>query len=340
MQSVLLAGLLLSLVSGLMNGTFTLPMRFLGKWSWENVWSIFIVGSCLLLPAAVITISSPSAWDVLTLIPARLALIALGTGLAWGFGAIMFGQAVSAIGISMANTFVLATSSALGAVLPMMILHPDKLRERSGALLLAGVAVEIFGIVLCGRGGFLREKSAAAVERDFVGKVRPLRVGLSLALGAGILSAIFNIGFALSEPISQIGQEHGLSVFASTNLIWVIMLAGGAVTNLGYCTYLLVTNKSTAKFTQPGSVKLYTLSLCMAALWGGSIFVYGAATVRLGILGTSVGWPVSLATGLLVANFAGFATGEWKSTPRQARIWMGSGIIVLILAIVVMSRAI
>ncbi|MBS1799542.1 MAG: hypothetical protein JSS95_06915 [Acidobacteria bacterium] len=340
MQNALLAGLLLSLVSGLMNGTFTLPMRFLGKWSWENVWSIFIVGSCLLLPAAVIAVSAPHSWNVIAHIPVRLELVALATGLAWGFGAIMFGQAVSAIGISMANTFVLATSSALGAMLPMIILHPEKLRDRSGTILLAGVAVEIFGIVLCGRGGFLREKSVVVVQRDFVGKTRPLHIGFLLALGSGVLSAVFNIGFAMSQPISQLGQEHGLSPFASTNLIWFIMLGGGAVSNLGYCVYLLLVNKSASKFAQPGSLKLYILSLCMAVLWGGSIFVYGAATLRLGVLGTSVGWPLSLATGLLVANFVGFATGEWKCAPRQARIWMGSGIVVLIFAIVVMSRAI
>jgi hypothetical protein len=39
--------------------------------------------------------------------------IALGTGFAWGFGAVMFGQSVSAIGIALVNAFVLAISSAL-----------------------------------------------------------------------------------------------------------------------------------------------------------------------------------------------------------------------------------
>jgi len=40
-SSVVGLGILLAAVSGLMNGTFTLPMRYLGRWSWENEWSDF-----------------------------------------------------------------------------------------------------------------------------------------------------------------------------------------------------------------------------------------------------------------------------------------------------------
>jgi len=42
-----------------MNGSFTLPMRFLGRWEWENVWSLFILVSCLLMPTVLITIMPP-----------------------------------------------------------------------------------------------------------------------------------------------------------------------------------------------------------------------------------------------------------------------------------------
>ena len=344
MTSMIAAGIFLTLLSGGMNGLFTLPMRFLGQWSWENVWAIFIVGSCVLLPAMIVSVTAPASWNVILHLPMRLLMVALVTGFAWGFGAIMFGQSVSAIGISLANTFVLATSSALGAVLPMVLLAPQKLKEHSGLMVLAGVGIEICGIALCGRGGFLREQSPAGLETAqrgrLVGKARPLGVGFLLALGSGVLSAVFNIGFALSHPISEYGQRAGLSLSASTNLIWVIMLGSGALANLGFCGYLLTANRTFGNFSKPGGVKLYGLSLTMAALWGGSIFVYGAATTRLGPLGASLGWPLSLTTGLLVANLAGIAAGEWNSSPKQARSWMFCGIGVLLVAIVVLSRAV
>ena len=122
MHDVVIVGALLAVLSGVMNGLFTLPMRFLGRWSWENVWSVFIAVACLLLPAVIVTAAAPSSWGLLTQAPGPAVTIALATGFAWGFGAIMFGQSVSAIGIALANTFVLAISSAFGSLLPMLLL--------------------------------------------------------------------------------------------------------------------------------------------------------------------------------------------------------------------------
>jgi L-rhamnose-H+ transport protein len=343
MEGMIAAGALLAILSGVMNGSFTLPMRFLGRWEWENVWSLFIVSSCLILPVALISLTAPHSWALLAGAPSHAVWIAILTGFAWGFGAIMFGQSVSAIGISLANTFVLAISSALGSLLPLLILSPAKLFQHAGQMIVLGVLVEIIGIVLCGRAGSLREKAVgvdAKSERgDLVGRARPLGVALLLVIGSGVLSAVFNIGFTLAQPIADYGRGAGLSQFASTNLIWIVMLFAGSVANLGFCIYLLVKNHSMKKFMLPGSARLYWLALVMGLLWGGSIFVYGAAAPRLGSLGTSIGWPLSLAMGLLVANAIGLMLGEWRQAPRRARSWMFSGIGVLLIAIVVLSRA-
>lgn len=341
MESTLLWGSLLAILSGLMNGSFTLPMRFLGRWEWENVWSLFILVSCLLLPTALITILAPQSWAVLAHAPLHGVWIAVSAGFAWGFGAVMFGQSVSAIGISLANTFVLAISSALGALLPLLILASHKLFQHTGKMILAGVVIEIAGIALCGLAGREREKAigVAAQRGELVGRARPVGVALLLAFGSGVLSAVFNIGFTLARPIAEYGHAAGLTEFASINLIWWIMLAAGSLANLGFCIHLLAKNRSFTKFRQPGGVRLYTLSSVMALLWGGSIFVYGAAAPRLGPLGPSIGWPLSLATGLLLANAIGIGVGEWRGAPARTRTWMYSGIAVLLVAIVVLSRA-
>lgn len=341
MESAITAGAMLAILSGVMNGSFTFPMRFLGRWEWENVWSIFIAVSCLLLPAVMIVLLSPSAGIILLHAPSGAMAVAILTGFAWGFGAIMFGQSVSAVGISLANTFVLAISSALGSLLPMLVLAPQKTFQHTGKMILAGVAIEIAGIILCGRAGRLREKASQPGDErgNLVGHARPLAVALLLVIGAGILSAVFNIGFALAQPIAAYGRASGLSEFASTNLIWGVMLASGSVANLGFCLWLLWKNGSFKKFRQAGSGRLYLLSTVMALLWGGSIFVYGAAAPRLGALGTAIGWPLSLATGLLIANAIGAAVGEWRQASPGAKGWMSCGVAVLLIAIVVLGRA-
>jgi L-rhamnose-H+ transport protein len=343
MENLVVAGALLAILSGVMNGFFTLPMRFLGRWQWENVWSLFIVFSCLLMPPVLVTLTAPGSWNVLATAPQHAVWIAILTGFAWGFGSIMFGQSVSAIGISLANTFVLAVSSILGSLLPLLIPNAEKLLQPTGLRILLGVLIEIAGIALCGRAGSLREKAlglgASAGRGDLVGKARPLGVALLLVLGSGVLSAVFNVGFTFAQPIAEHGRSAGLSPFASTNLIWLIMMASGSVANLGFCFYLFLKTGSASKFKQPRSSRLYALTLLMGLLWGGSIFVYGLAAPRLGSLGTSIGWPLSLAMGLLTANAIGLALGEWREAPGPARRWMFSGICVLLGAILVLSFA-
>ena len=341
MNSILLTGALLAILSGMMNGSFTLPMRFLGRWEWENVWSLFIVVSCLLMPSAIVSVIAPQSWTIITQAPAHAVWIAIFTGFAWGFGAVLFGQSVSAIGISLANTLVLAISSALGSLLPILLMAPQNLLKPTGEKILGGVGVELAGIAMCGWAGRMREKSAG-VDADrggMVGHARPIGVALLMAAGSGVLSAVFNIGFSLAQPIADCGRAAGLSQFSSTNLIWWIMLAAGSIANLGFCLFLFRRNGSIKKFAQPGGFRLYGLSTVMALLWGGSIFVYGASAPRLGSLGTSIGWPLSLAVGLLLANVIGMGLGEWRQAPARVRTWMYSGIAVLLVAVILLSRA-
>ncbi len=94
---------------------------------------------------------------------------------------------MSAIGISLANTLVLAISSALGSLLPIVLLAPHNLLKPAGLKILGAVAVELVGIALCGWAGRLREKAAGAGEErgGMVGHARPIGVALLMAAGAG-----------------------------------------------------------------------------------------------------------------------------------------------------------
>src|ERR1700722_7284217 len=176
MSHTLLTGVLLALSSGILNGTFTLPMRFLGRWSWENVWSLFIAVSCLAMPTLIVLVTTPHAWMIVSEAPRHALLIAVAAGFAWGFGAIMFGQSVSAIGISLANTLVLAISSSLGSILPILLLAPHDLFLPTGEKILVAVVIELIGIALCGWAGHMREAAAGVgTERGgMVGHARPV----------------------------------------------------------------------------------------------------------------------------------------------------------------------
>jgi len=172
-----------------------------------------------------------------------------------------------------------------------------------------------------------------------VGHARPIGVALLMVMLAGLLSAVQNIGFSMARPISDCARADGLSEFAGKNLIWFVMLGAGSVSNLGFCFYLMRKNHSARKFTQPGMERLWGLAAMMGLLWGGSIFVYGAAVPKLGSLGTSIGWPLSLSVGLVVANSIGIGLGEWRQAPKRARLWMYLGIGILVVAAVLLGLA-
>jgi ribose/xylose/arabinose/galactoside ABC-type transport system permease subunit len=47
---------MLAVVSGIFNGLFTAPMKMIPGWKWENIWLVFIVTACLLMPAGMVIV--------------------------------------------------------------------------------------------------------------------------------------------------------------------------------------------------------------------------------------------------------------------------------------------
>lgn len=341
MTPYLVLGIAFAMLAGMMNGAFTLPMRYMARWSWENVWALFILVSCVMLPIVIACTTVPDFAEVLRQAPHRAIVLACVSGFAWGFGAIMFGQGISAVGISMANTLVLAISASFGSFIPILLLAPERLHQSQGKAILVGALVGIVGIACCGYAGFLKEKSQQGgigiTRGKMVGHARPFAIGLLLCVGSGLLSAVFNIGYSSAQPLLTTAIRMKHSAFAGSNLIWLLMLVSGAVPNLIFCAYLLQKNKSWAKYRERDVVHLYLLSILMGLLWGGNTFVYGFASPALGKLGPAIGWPLTLITGLITANICGFSTGEWKLTRTKERRWMAFGLIVLLFAIVTLG---
>jgi L-rhamnose-H+ transport protein len=322
---MVITGVALAVLSGLCNGLFTMPMKLNSHWKWENIWFVFIIVACLLMPAALVF---PSAgWsNTLVRAPRYSVFAALSFGFAWGFGAICFGKSVHSIGVSMANTLVIGLSAALGSLVPLLMKSEMRVSAKQ-LVLFAGIIALLIGVTVCGKAGRMRDG-----EQRSQGTI-PL-AGYLFALAAGVMSAVFNIGYALALPISATGLEIGLSKFAATNCIWLLMLGAGSVPNIVYCVLLMYRNQTAQLLHAPGSWSSWGRGGAMGLLWGGSIFLYGAATPRLGALGPSVGWPLSLAVGLLVANLMGVLLGEWKGAagPSVKRMWVG--IEILLAAIV------
>jgi L-rhamnose-H+ transport protein len=324
-----LTGVLFAFLSGVCNGLFTAPMKLASRWRWENIWFVFIVIACLLMPCLFVIPALGASRAIVNHAPPNALIAAVTFGFAWGFGAICFGRSVDSLGVSVANSLVIGLSSAFGSVVPLLIAGALRFDLRQ-SVLFCGVLAFLGGVFLCGQAGRLRDGARES---------SPQLSGYLFAIGSGIMSAIFNVGYALALPIADTGVAAGLSRFSATNFIWLLMLVAGAVPNLVYCVVLMMRNHSAALIVAPKAAQPWLMSILMGVLWGGSIFLYGAATPRLGDIGPSIGWPLSLAVGLLVANLMGTLLGEWRGVGPIAVRKMKMGVLTLVLAIVLCAAS-
>jgi L-rhamnose-H+ transport protein len=325
---MVVVGVLLAVFSGIFNGLFTAPMKMISGWKWENIWLVFIVTACLLMPAGMVGAMVPDIGGQLATAPGGAVSAALLFGFAWGFGAILFGLSVDRLGVSLANSLVIGLSSAMGSLVPLLLRGQFHVNTRL-ILLLLGIATFLIGVILCGMAGKRREGAT-----DHAISPGKRTRAYFFCIGSGIMSAIFNIGYTLALPIADAGVRLGYSQFVATHCIWLLMLTAGSLPNLCFCFYLMQKNDSRPLLTRAGGGRAWGLSLLMGLLWGGSIFLYGAATPLLGNMGPSIGWPLSLAVGLLVANLMGVLLGEWRNANPGAARLMRFGILTILLAII------
>jgi len=66
--------------------------------------------------------------------------------------------------------------------------------------------------------------------------------------------------------------------------------------------------------------------------------VYGMGATALGSAGGIVGWPLFMSMSLIASNILGALGGEWGGASRRAWSYSVAGIMVLIVAILVISR--
>ena len=74
-----------------------------------------------------------------------------------------------------------------------------------------------------------------------------------------------------------------------------------------------------------------------AALLVLGLLPYGMGAHLMGATGTSVGFAVTTAGSLLVANLMGLWLGEWREAPPAARRWLWAGLLTLIAAVIVLA---
>jgi len=323
-------GILLLVLAGAMNGSFTLPMKFTKKWDWENTWLAWTIFALGIFPILLTYLTVPRLGDVYAQAGATPALIAAGCGFGWGASQVCFGLAVDAVGIALAFSVILGIAAAVGALIPLFT-QGDPFSAK-GLEIIAGVGLVIVGVLICAKAGRARE---AALGQGPKGKPS-LGKGLFYCLMSGLGSALVGFGLQYGGKLADTAEQLGASATWKNNAAWLPLMVAGGIPNAIYCLYLVSKNKSGGKFGVGGTGVYWLLAAIMAFFWFGSTLMYGISANLLGIV---IAWPAFMSLIVITAMIWGVVTGEWKDSGPGPLRTMYSGLGVLVLAIVVLSLA-
>ena len=309
-------------------------MTLVRQWSWEHTWATFSLLGMLVFNWIITLVFVPNILAVYAASPGRdLAVLTL-FGLGWGVGAVLFGLGMDRLGMALGYPIIMGLIASLGALIPLLVFFPQTLLTTRGLVLLAGTALVIFGIGLCSVGGSRRAPSGG---KSIATHSSPFKVGLAIAILAGILSCLPNIGMAFGGNVIRSSETLGVSQASSGNTVWALLFTLGFVANLAYCVYLMINKKTLSQYWNRETPRNLGLSALMALMWIGSFYLYGAGAARLGRWGAIVGWPLFIALSIVVGNLWGLWRGEWQGAPVAARRLLNQGLLVLIVAVVTVA---
>ncbi len=334
-MSANILGLGLLLLAGGMNGSFTLPMKFTRRWAWENTWLVYTIFALGLFPPLLTIATVPAIHAVYAQAGAGPVIMVALFGAGWGISQIFFGLAVEAVGIALAFSIILGIAAAVGSLIPLIRLHPEKVLTPGGSAVLLGIALVLVGIGVCAIAGRRREAALGEGPRS----KQSLGKGLLFCLISGLGSALVNFGLAFGTPLIDAARGADTSTLWAPNAVWLPLMWAGGIPNLLYCVYLMRKNKTSNRFGITGTGSHWVLAAAMALFWFGSTVMYGAAAVELGDLGAVLGWPLFMSLIVITASIWGIVTGEWRNTGRQPLRIMSAGVAVLVVAIFVLSAA-
>ena len=329
-------GYLLVLAAGILQGAFILPMKSTKKWVWENTWLVYASTGFLIWPWLFVLLTIPHPLTVLATTSLRSLVLVEMFGIGWGIGAITFGLGVSRLGMALGFTIIIGLAATAGALIPMVVMAPEKVGQPQGLLTLASLTLVLIGLGLGSWAGKLREP-----ERNSTGNVpqSSFAVGLAICVASGLLSSCANLGFTFGAEYVRRAMEQGAAESMAGNSLWAPLTLPLFICNAGYCIWLLIKNKTGGLFLLKGTRHYWALAALMGLMWIGGFAIYAPATRRLGSLGTSVGWAMMMSTMVITANVLGFITGEWKGASRKAYSLAVAGLAMLILAIGVVGYA-
>jgi L-rhamnose-H+ transport protein len=336
-----LAGVLLIAAGGLAAGSFYIPLNKVRNWAWESGWLAMGFFAWVLAPCVAAGLTVPGLWAVLKGAPSASLFWCYVFGFLWGIGGLTFGLSMRYLGMSLGYSLALGFTAAFGTIIPPVYYRTilRMLRQPSGLVTLAGVLVCLAGIGIVGRAGMVKERRLTDDQKKAAIREFDLRKGFLIAVLCGVMSACFAFGIAAGKPIAARAVAAGAPSLWQNGPVFVVVMAGGFTTNLLWCLFLSLKNRSARDYVNRRGSPLaanYLFAGLAGVTWYIQFMFYGMGTTKMGKYDFS-SWSILMAFTIVFSNIWGLALKEWKGSARRIYFLIGAGIVILILSTVVIG---
>ncbi|WP_282035708.1 L-rhamnose/proton symporter RhaT [Saccharicrinis aurantiacus] len=322
--------------------SFYVPFKKVKEWAWESYWITQGVAAWILAPVvfALLTVPSGTLFDIIGEAPSSAKWLSLLFGALWGVGGLTFGLSIRYLGIALGQSIALGFCAAFGTLIPPIVAGENLLGSQVGVLMIIGVSICIAGIAIIGYAGALKNNGLSDEERKAAVKDFALKKGLIIAFVAGLMSAAMSYGFAAGKPIEDVALKYGTNVLFQSNPTLIFILFGGFITNLVYCVYLNIKNKTYTDYTKVSTKVLISnvgYTFLAGVLWFLQFHFYGMGKSQLSSDIAPFAWSILMALNIAFGNLWGVFLGEWKGVSKKTMAILVIGILVLILSTFVVN---
>lgn len=352
-------GVIFHFIGGFASGSFYIPYKKVKGWHWESYWIVGGLFSWLIVPPLAAWLTVPGFAEIISGSSGSTLGVTYLFGLLWGIGGLTYGLGVRYLGVSLGSSIILGLCMVFGALIPSIYYDfnptPGKdtfsmmVGSTWGLTVLAGLAICIIGIIICGKAGMMKEKQISKAATDPHGvKIKTeykFALGMFVSIVSGVLSACFNFGLEGGNSLAVVANDAWKAAHPGegeflyrNNVIYIVILWGGLTTNFIWCMVLNARNKSFGDYTNKKTPLKYNylFSALAGTTWFLQFFFYGMGESKLGNGPSS--WILHMAFIILVANMWGLVLKEWKGVNKKTTTTIAIGIITIILSVLVVGR--
>lgn len=330
-----LLGIIFHTIGGFAAGSFYAPYKKIRNWAWEIYWLLGGLFAWVLMPWFISYMAIPNLNVFLSSLTLDEVFWPYFFGILWGIGGLTFGLTMRYLGMSLGMAIALGLTASFGTLIPPIYYGQlgHLINHTSGWITLLGILVSIIGIIITGKAGINKDSELSTEEKQVTISEFKLRKGIWVALFAGIMSASFAFGIAAGKSISIKAIEMGATELFSNSPLFIIIMAGGFTTNLIWCLFLAIKNRTIKDYLKTKDtpiIKNYIFSAAGGIIWYFQFMFYGMGTTKMGDYDFA-SWSIHMSFIIIFSNMWGMILNEWNGASKKTMrfLYVGLGILII-----------